>query len=84
VTGSTYIAAILIGRVSVFRLRTEQGNELPFDNINPEDKWRGRIPLGLSKAINCLLTISVQVAAGDLDKPNFVVLCVKDSLGHSH
>jgi len=84
VTGSTYIAAILIGRVSVFRLRTEQGKELPFDNINPEDKWRGRIPLGLSKATNCLLTISVQVAAGDLDKPNFVVLCVKDSLGHSH
>jgi len=32
------------------RLRIEQGNKLPFDNINPEDWWRGRIPLGLSKA----------------------------------
>jgi len=38
VTGSTYIAAILMGRVSVFRLWIEQGNKLPFDNINPEDK----------------------------------------------
>jgi len=59
-----------MGRVSGFRLRIEQGNELPFDNINPEDKWRGRIPLGLSKAINCFLTISVHVAADNLDKPN--------------
>jgi len=37
VTGSTYIAAILMGRVSMFRLRIEQGSKLPFDNINPED-----------------------------------------------
>jgi len=43
---------------------------LSFDNINPEDKWRDRIPLGLSKAINCLLTISVHVAACNLGKPN--------------
>jgi len=35
VTGSTYIADILMGRVSVFRLRIEQGNKLPFDNISP-------------------------------------------------
>jgi len=38
VTENTYIAAILMGRVSVFRLRIEQGNKLPFENINPEDK----------------------------------------------
>jgi len=38
VTGSTYAATILMGRVSGFRLRIEQGNKLPFDNINPEDK----------------------------------------------
>jgi len=38
-------------RVSGFRLKIEQGNKLPFDNIYPEDKWRGRIPLRLSKAI---------------------------------
>jgi len=37
-TGSTYTAAILMGRVSVLRLSIEQGNKLPFDNINPEDK----------------------------------------------
>jgi len=37
--------------VSGFCLRTEQGNKLPFDNISPEDKWRGRIPLRLSKAV---------------------------------
>jgi len=35
VTGSTYIAAILMGRVSVFTLRIEQGNKLPFGNISP-------------------------------------------------
>jgi len=70
VTGSTYTTAILMGRVSGFRLRIQQGNELPFDNINPVDKWSGRIPLGLSKAINCFLTISVLVAAVNLDKPN--------------
>jgi len=50
VTRSTYTAAILMGRGSVFRLRIEQGNKLPFDNINPEEWRRGRIPLGLSKA----------------------------------
>jgi len=59
-----------MGRVSGFRLRIEQGNKLPFDNISPEDKWRGRIPLGLSKATSCLLTISVHVAASDVNKPN--------------
>jgi len=37
--------------VSACRLRIGQGNKLPFDNINPEDKWRGRIPLRLSKAM---------------------------------
>jgi len=37
--------------VSGFRLRTEQGNKLPFDNISSEDKWRDRIPLRLSKAM---------------------------------
>ena len=50
VTGSTYVNAILMGRGSVFRLRIEQGNKLPFDDINPEDWRRGRIPLGLNKA----------------------------------
>jgi len=38
VTGSTYTATILMARVLGFRLRIEQGNKLPFDNINPEDK----------------------------------------------
>jgi len=37
--------------VSGFCLRIEQGNKLPFDNINPEEKWRGRIPLRLSRAM---------------------------------
>jgi len=37
--------------VSGFRLRIEQGNKLPFDNINPEDKWRGRTPLRPNKAM---------------------------------
>ena len=37
--------------------RIEQGNKLSFDNISP----CGRVPLGLSKATNCLLTISVHV-----------------------
>ena len=45
--------------------RTEQDNELPFDNISPCDS----VPLGLSKTINCLLTISVHVAAFQGDKP---------------
>ena len=27
-----------MGRVSVFHLRIEQGNKLPFDNIKPEDR----------------------------------------------
>jgi len=51
VTRNTYTATILMGRVSGFRLGIEQGNKLPFDNINPEDKWRDRIPLGLNKAM---------------------------------
>jgi len=38
---SAYTAAILMGRVSVFRLRIEQGNNLPFDNTNPEDGQNG-------------------------------------------
>jgi len=38
VTGSIYIATIFMGRVSGFRVRIEQGNKLPFDNINPEGK----------------------------------------------
>jgi len=45
--------------------RTEQGIILPFDNINPCDS----VPLGLSKTINCLLTIPVHVAAFQGDKP---------------
>ena len=45
--------------VAGIRLRIEQGNKLPFDIINPCD----RVPLGPSKTINCLLTISVHVAA---------------------
>jgi len=38
VTGRTYTVTILMGRVLGFRLRIEQGNKLPFDNINPKDK----------------------------------------------
>ena len=39
----------LWNNVTGIRLRIEQGNKLPFDNINPEEQRRGRIPLGLSK-----------------------------------
>ena len=49
--------------------RTEQDNKLPFDNISPCGHWYGCIPPGLSKTINCLLTISVHVAAFQGDKP---------------
>jgi len=35
VTENTYTAIILMGRVSGFSLRIEQGNKLPFDNISP-------------------------------------------------
>ena len=38
IISGAYTAAILMGRVSVFRLRIEQGNKLPFDNTNPEDR----------------------------------------------
>jgi len=49
--------------------RTEQDNKLPFDNISPCGHWYGCIPPGLSKTIDCLLTISVHVAAFQGDKP---------------
>jgi len=74
-----------MGRESVFRLRIEQGNKLPFDNINPED-WRcGRIPLGLNKASAFgLLTIPVHVAGGQFGQAKFAVLYVRASLGQCH
>ena len=68
-TRSTYTTAILMGRGSVFRLRIEQGNKLPFDNINPEDWRHVRIPLGLNKA-SAFWQYQSMWQAANLDKPN--------------